>query len=159
MLDNLARRRLSLGHHYDVILIARISWQVIPPHIRELILTHVERGAGLVYGSPNWLKPGWNRIEPAADEDATFYQLFESNTDAAVREQIAGALPLGVMPLHLLNRAQDFKPLPRPRYQWKQTPLSLSTAAHGNGRILRIEYFDATILNRTHSSLSPSKAV
>jgi hypothetical protein len=108
---------------------------------------------------PNGLEPGWNRIEPADYEDATFNQLFESNTDAAVRERIAGALPLGVMPLHPLNRAQDVKSLPRPRYQWKQTPLSLSTAVHGNGRILRIQYFDETILNRTHSSLSLSKAV
>jgi hypothetical protein len=156
VLDKLARRRLGLAHHYDVIVIAKVSWQVIPPHIRELILAHVERGAGLVYVSPNRLKPGWNRNEPADDEDATFNQLFESNADAAVRTQILDALPLDVMPLHLLNRAEEFKPLPRPRHQWQQTALSLSTAVHGKGRILGIDYFDETISNRTHSSLSPS---
>ena len=119
VLDKLARRRLGLGHHYDVIVIAKVSWQVIPSHIRELILAHVQRGAGLVYVSPNRLKPGWNRIEPADDEDATFNQLFEANADAALRQQITGVLPLDVMPLHLLNRAQDFKPLSRPRHQWQ----------------------------------------
>jgi len=156
VLDKLARRRLSLAHHYDVIVIAKVSWQVIPPHIRDLILAHVERGAELVYVSPNRLQPGWNRIDPPDDEDATFNRLFESNADAAVRKQIVGALPLDVMPLHLLNRALDFKPLPRPRHQWQQTALSLSTAAHGKGRVQGIDYFDETISTRTHSSLSPS---
>ena len=58
VLDDLARQRLSLGHSYDVIVIAKVSWDVIPRNVKDLILGHVERGTGLVYVSPNRLKAG-----------------------------------------------------------------------------------------------------
>ena len=156
VLETLSQRRLALEHRYDVIVIAKVSWQVIPQHIRDLILAHVERGTGLVYVSPNRMKPGWNRREPADDEDETFRQLFETAADESTQQQILSALPLDVMPLNLLKRFEDYKPLLRPRHQWQQAALALSAATHGKGRILGLDYFDEAIAKRTHSSLTPS---
>ncbi|MFP6763923.1 MAG: hypothetical protein VB858_09900, partial [Planctomycetaceae bacterium] len=156
VLDQLARQRLDPAHRYDVIVVAKVSWLVIPQHIRQLILSHVARGTGLVYVSPNRLQPGWNRIDPADDEDAVFSRLFESGADPVTRRQLVGALPLDIMPLIQLNQVKDFRPLPRPRHVWQQTAFTLSTASHGKGRILGLDYLDETISNRTHSSLTPS---
>ena len=48
-----ASTQLALTNTYDCILIGKVAWDVIPRTERELIIKHVERGAGLVYVSPH----------------------------------------------------------------------------------------------------------
>ena len=56
VLEEIASQRLNLLFRYDVIVIGKVSWEVIPKKYRTLILKHVERGTGLTYVSPNRLK-------------------------------------------------------------------------------------------------------
>ncbi|MBM81135.1 MAG: hypothetical protein CMJ78_11155 [Planctomycetaceae bacterium] len=156
VLDMLARRRLSLGHRYDVIVIAKVSWLVIPEHIRELILAHVNRGTGLVYVTPNRMKQGWNKTALAEDNDPEFTKLFEQPANDTTFQRVTTGIPLVIMPLKVLRRLDDYRPLPKPRHQWQQASLYISSSQHGQGRILGIDYLDEAIAKRTNSSLSPS---
>ena len=156
VLEKLSRERLALENHYDAIVIGKLSWQVIPAEVRDAILAHVERGAGLVYLSPNRLKPGWNRREAPDDKDAAFSCLFEVAADRRTQERILAALPIDIMPLHSLKDVQAYRPLPAPRHQWQQAGLWLSANVHGKGRILGIDYLDEMIATRMASSLTPA---
>ena len=66
-LERIARERLSSEKQYDVIVIGKISWEVIPDWVKKSILTRVENGAGLVYVSPNRLQRG---LRPTAEVEA-----------------------------------------------------------------------------------------
>ena len=57
-LERIARDRLGPERNYDVIVIGKISWEVIPDWVRKSILARVKDGAGLVYVSPNRLQRG-----------------------------------------------------------------------------------------------------
>ena len=78
-------QRLSLAHEYDVIVIGKISWVVIPPSVRSRILEHVARGSGLVYVTPHRLKEGYdNRTVVADARDESFGRLFEMGGGGAL---------------------------------------------------------------------------
>jgi hypothetical protein len=156
VLGKLSGQRLDLKNHYHAIVIGKLSWQVIPAAVRDAILAHVDRGAGLVYLSPNRLKPGWNRREVPEDKDPAFSRLFEGGSDRQTRDQILAALPIDIMPLQQFQDAQSYRPLPAPRHQWQQAGLRISSTSHGKGRIVGIDYLDEMIATRMSASLTPA---
>ena len=156
VLQDIARRRLSLGHTYDAIVIAKISWLVIPGEVKSLILKHVERGAGLVYISPNRLKKAVHSNQVASGKDAQFSSLFETNSIPNAADSILNALPLDVLPLHVLKEHGAYKDLAGvPRHQFAQAAVNICAKPHGKGRLLALDYFDETVARRNSNSLSP----
>ena len=156
VLGKLSGQRLDLENHYHAIVIGKLSWQVIPVGVRDAVLAHVNRGTGLVYLSPNRLKPGWNRREVADDKDPAFSRLFEGSSDRQTRDRILAALPIDIMPLHQFEEEQSYRALPAPRHQWQQAGLRLSSTSHGKGRVLGIDYLDEMIATRMSASLTPA---
>ena len=156
VLTDLTKQRLSLGHTYDAIVIAKVSWPVIPDYARELILEHVERGTGLVYVTPNRLQLGLDTRTEYAEPDPQFQTLFETNTLPDAATAITRGLPLDVMPVQLFDSHADFQEIPGvSRHTWAQTALCITATEHGNGRIVGLDYFDETIAYRQFNSLSP----
>ncbi|MBR2373723.1 MAG: hypothetical protein IKA87_05785, partial [Lentisphaeria bacterium] len=51
--DVIANLRKAVSKKYDVILIAGISWRIIPKEVQKAILKQVSEGAGLVYTAVN----------------------------------------------------------------------------------------------------------
>ena len=150
-LEKIARQRLSLGHTYDVIVIGKVSWAVMPGFVRDLILKHVERGTGLVYVSPNRRQKGGEE----AGEDSQFKKLFETN-DGPDTYSLLDALPMDVLPIHVLEKHSEYKEVPGiPRHIYAQSSLVVTKSQHGKGRILSLDYLDENIANRGSNSLTP----
>lgn len=158
VLKDISRQRLSLGHSYDAIVIAKVSWAVMPSFVRELILQHVKRGAGLVYISPNRLKFGLRAQAEVNTPDAQFTDLFETNAAPEAGDWIFEGLPMDTMPLHRLTQLDDYKTLKQVnRSAWGQSPICIYGARHEKGHILSLEYFDASEYQSfdTGNSLTP----
>ncbi len=149
VLNELAKKRLSLAHKYDVIVIGKVSWEVIPDYAKDLILGHVKRGAGLVYVSPNRLKEGVKSKKEAEGKDEQFQKLFETNKEKKVAGKILSGLPLDIMPVKIFDRPEDYKALPGV-VDWKhqQSPLYVSATDYGQGRIICLDYFDEKVISR-----------
>ena len=156
VLTDLTKERLDLEREYDAIVIAKISWPAIPEYAQDLILKHVERGTGLVYVTPNRLKPGIHSRVKLTDIDQKFLGLFETNTINGAATAITRGLPMDSLPFHLVTKHLDYKPIPNvSRASWMQTPLCITATNHGKGRIVGLDYFDEAIAYRKNNSLSP----
>ena len=157
VLERIVEQRLSLSRQYDVIVIGKVSWVVIPPSVRSRILEHVARGSGLVSLSPHRLKPGYqNRTAVADSPDVNFSQLFETGQDGGLTESIRQSTPFDVLPIQVLQSPLQFKPIAGvPSHEYAQAALCLSTSRHGGGRIVAIDYFDEETARRHSNSLTP----
>ena len=156
VLEELSRQRLSLGHRYDAIVIGKVSWVVMPDYVRRLVLEHVERGAGLVYVSPNRLKRGRRSRQEVAEPDPEFERLFLSCSEPEVGDRIFRSLPFDIMPLHRLAAPSDYKPIPGvTRWGYAQASVCITANGHGKGRVMGLHYFDAADSPRGGNSLSP----
>ena len=152
VLGEITRQRLSLGHTYDAIVIGKVSWPVIPAAARELILKHVERGAGLVYVTPNRLQRGVYSQEFLTDVDPEFDRLFLADREPGLADSLLAGLPLDVLPWQRFKTPQDIRDVPGvSRLDHAQTPLCILGTRHGAGRIVALHYGDAPLA----SSLSP----
>jgi hypothetical protein len=156
VLEKITRSRLSVGHHYDAIVIAKVSWPVIPDYARELILQHVDRGTGLVYVTPNRLLAGLDTRTEYTEPDPQFQKLFETNTTPATAAVITRGLPLDVMPIHPFSAHSEYRDIPGVgRSDWVQSGLCITATKYGKGRIVGLDYFDEMIAYRNFNSLSP----
>lgn len=156
VLNELAENRLSLANHYDVIVVAKVSWELLPPFAKDLLLKHVERGTGLVYLSPSRLKPGLDSREEAGGEDETFTRLLRVNPNPAVADAVLRGLPLDILPLRVFKDRAEAKALPPHPARWncEWSPLLIGSSSHGKGRILALDYFDAALPSYLSTSLS-----
>lgn len=155
VMDKLSTERLALTNRYDVIVIAKISWEVIPPKVRERILEHVERGTGLVYVSPNRLKKGYRSKQEVTPPDEQFNKLFKYNCEKGIADEILGSLPVDAMPLYVLKTPADYQDIPGiTRWHTYQGSVCVSASSYGKGRILDLDYFDAGYSFVLYNSLS-----
>ena len=156
-LERIARERLSPERNYDVIVIGKISWEVIPDWVRKSILTRVEDGAGLVYVSPNRLQRGLRPTAEVEGEDAEFSRLFERDAPTELNERIFGGLPMNALPLDIEtdSAAARGDSMDGPRHLVERARVRLSTTKHGEGRILGLDYHDEMIGRRNSASLTP----
>ncbi len=155
VLNKLAKQRLNMAHRYDAIVIAKISWEVLPQYVKDLTLKHVERGSGLVYVSPNRLQKGLSSKKETSGADKTFDELFKKNDEKDIADKIIGSLPFDAMPLHILKKRSDYKPiLAQHRLFYAQSPLCITARAYGKGRIIALDYLDASYAFRKSASLS-----
>ena len=112
VLDRIASERLDLTHQYDVIVIGKVSWAVIPATLRKRILQHVARGCGLVYVTPHRLKEGYsNRTAVVGGRDKVFEQLFKTGDGGSLAGWIRHSTPLDTLPIHMLESEDQFTPL------------------------------------------------
>ena len=74
---------------------------VMPAWVRTAIPAHVQRGAGLVYVSPNRLQRGQRPTAEVAGEDAEFSRLFETDAPDELVDRVFDALPMDALPLDL----------------------------------------------------------
>jgi len=149
VLDRLAAERLALKNRYDAIVIGKVSWEVIPRNLRELVLKHVARGAGLVYVSPNRFKEGTDSFQEVDAADPQYTALFQTDKDPGVARSIFEALPFDLIPLKVLAAPDEFSKLKTniPVYKaggriFAQMPVCITTSSHGKGRVLALNYFD-----------------
>ena len=153
VLGDIARRRLSLGFRYDVIVIGKVSWLIMPADVRGLVLEHVARGTGLVYVCPNRLEH--KSRKKATTADPAFTKLFETNTLPGA-EAVFRGLPVDVMPLHRIEAPADYKPfVGAGRTSYAQRSACVTATRHGKGRVLALDYFDEVIGFHLHNSLTP----
>lgn len=167
VLNALTLERLSMANEYDGIVIGGISWLELPEFARDLILKHVERGEGLVYVSPNRIELTiYNGLDLlsggslAKTEDPQFTALFQNDENPSIASQIFAGLPMDLLPLEILAQTTDFKTLKQPPRKFDfllQSPVCITTAHFGKGRIIGLNYFDAE-LNKTNTltSLTPN---
>ena len=157
VLERIVEQRLSLSRQYDVIVIGKVSWVVIPPSVRTRILAHVDRGAGLVSLSPHRLKKGYqNRTSVAESPDAMFSRLFETGHGGVLTDSIRQSTPFDVLPIQVLQSPRQFKALAGvPRHEYAQAAMCLGTSSHGAGRIVSLDYFDEETARRHSNSLTP----
>ena len=171
VLEILTKKRLSLKNKYDTIVIGGVSWLAFPEYARELILKHVESGAGLVYVSPNRIEKmaydGYRLISGgklAKNDDAQFTALFQTSKNPAISSNILSALPMDCMPLKPLTKIEEFKVLRALPSRWMhdirvQNPVCVTVAEYGKGRIVGLNYFDAQLnKNNGTTSLTPNVA-
>jgi len=156
-LERIARKRLSLKEKYDVIVIGKISWTVMPAWVRAAILTHVQRGAGLVYVSPNRLQRGQRPTAEVAGQDAEFTRLFETDAPKKVVDRVFDALPMDALPLDLETDPAAPRGDSTAGNRWKaeRARVRLSSSQHGAGRILGLDFHDEMVAYRNSASLTP----
>jgi len=146
LLHKLSHERLDPARQYDAIVIAKVSWEVIPPDVRGMILTHVERGTGLVYVSPNRLAEGLQTTEEADAPDRRFEALFGANEDPGACGAITDGLPMDLLPFKLVADREDFDKLRPIRCDEgsypRQSALNIRASHHGSGRVVSLDYFD-----------------
>ena len=153
VLEEIASQRLNLLFRYDVIVIGKVSWEVIPKKYRTLILKHVERGTGLTYVSPNRLKHVTDGDKEYAkehglktNENELYNKLFRIDENPEVAKMITKALPFDLIPLKRLNTPQEFASLKKIQLYLngthKQVPVCITTSHNGKGRVLALQYFD-----------------
>ena len=157
VLDRIASERLDLDHQYDVIVIGKVSWAVIPAALRKRILQHVARGSGLVYVTPHRLKEGSNnRTAVTNGRDKVFEQLFKTGDGGSLAGWIRHSTPLDTLPIHMLESGDQFTPLagvaPHDR---AQAAFCVTTSRHGDGRVVGLDYFDQQMARRHSNSLTP----
>lgn len=157
VLERIVEQRLSLSRQYDVIVIGKVSWVVIPPSVRSRILEHVARGTGLVSLSPHRLKEGYqNRTSVAESPDVMFSRLFESGYGGVLADSIRQSTPFDVLPIQVLQSPGQFQELVGvPRHEYAQAAMCLGTSSHGAGRIVALDYFDEETARRHSNSLTP----
>ena len=119
-LDELAQLRLSDSRQYQVIVVGKVMWNVLPATVRESILKKVTQGTGLVYVSP-------------AGEDDALKAAFASRQKADEATILEG-IPVSLMPLPLPAKGSSAPPATEP------FEVRLSTL--GQGRIAVVDYKD-----------------
>ena len=92
-------------------------------------------------------------------ETGQFSTLFETTTSDDVAQSIYAALPMDSMPLHRVDTPAAFKPITgQERHRWAQASVCITATAHGEGRVMGLDYFDQQHINyafRNQRSFSP----
>ncbi len=160
IIRELSRKRLDLSRRYDAIVIARVSWKVIPANVRELIAKHVARGTGLVYVSPNGFGAGGGSFRKTSGNDQEFAGLLQTDNDPAVAKRIIDSLPFDVIPVKALGARDEF---PKSSGDTPSgatvttTPICITTSSHGKGRVLALlnyRYFNKLLRSAVDDSPS-----
>lgn len=118
-LDDLAQLRLSDARQYQVIVIGKVVWSVLPATVREAILKKVAQGTGLVY------------VSPAGEDDAL--KAAFTNRQTADETVLLEGVPVAVMPLTL-------KPVSV--YMPGAGPFETRLSMLGQGRVAVVDYHD-----------------
>ena len=151
--DAAAKTALQLTNKYDIILIGKLSWSAIPDYARTLILAHVERGAGLVYVSPNTL-PMHRGDDPVSDND--FQTLFTGPDELGVYKTVYSRTAYGFSSIVFFRDRATAATLPGlPRDLYRQAPLYISSHNYHNGRIIALDYDDAGVAHSSNGALTP----
>lgn len=125
--------------------------------VKTAILAHVQRGAGLVYVSPNRLQRGQRPTAEVAGEHAEFTRLFETDAPDELVHQVFDALPMDALPLDLESDPEAARGDSTDGNRWKteRARVRLSSSQHGEGRILGLDYHDEMVAYRNSASLTP----
>jgi len=128
-------RYLSEGKKYDVIILGKLNWEMLPSENRFELLKKVAGGTGLVYVNPPALGEELKAVfekKPASDEGF-----------------ISEGIPLKALPRFRKMEAHDL----------------VKTSGFGKGRVVRLIYDEPKITEKTsvwsatHHSLTPSWVV
>ncbi len=130
VLEKLARERLGDDRHYDLIVIGKVPWTVLPDEVRAAILAKVRNGTGLLV------------VSSTAENDAVFATAFAAQ-DQAAKELLLAGVPLHDMPYEADNLGE---PLSR---DGKCGPMEYRLGRLDKGRIVEINYRDAGALTVT----------
>jgi hypothetical protein len=146
-------KHLALMNKYDCILIGKIAWDVIPKTQRELILAHVEQGAGLVYVSPYM----HDTTIPKTDTTTTkFYDLFRGPDKLGLYRTVYSRTAYAFSQLVYYRDRLVTSDLPAlPRNLYRQSPFYLSSQTLGKGRVVALDYDDTTIISPNIPALVP----
>jgi len=158
LIEELAKKRLHPTIDYDVILVSKIGWKVLPDFLRENILGRVMNGTGLVY------------IE-AAGAEKQWGEEFTSPVDGADAAITAG-LPLSAMSVVTVKDSSDglekLKELKGAHWHtqdgWRaggwwtvgKSPATIKGWQYGKGRVLLIDYYEGS---KQGTGILPSNAV
>ena len=148
-----AKNHLALTKQYDCILIGKIAWNVIPKDVRELIIKHVEQGSGLVYISP-YLD---DSVHPKLETNSSDFQdLFHGPDNLGLYRTVYSRTAYAFSQLVYYRDRLATSDLPAlPRQLYRQSPFYLSSQALGKGRIVALDYDDATMIDQNVPALVP----
>ena len=151
--NSLTNRHLGLTNKYDCILIGKVAWDVIPNGERELIIKHVELGAGLVYVSPYLQDATSSKTNSTT---VKFNELFHGSDNLGLYRTVYARTAYAFSQLvHYRDRlvTSDLPALPRELY--RQSPLFLSSRTLGKGRIIALDYDDTGVIGLNIPALIP----
>ena len=150
---SLPNKHLGLTNKYDCILIGKVAWDVIPNGERELIIKHVELGAGLVYVSP-YLRDVTN--SKTNSTTVKFNDLFHNSDNLGIYRTVYARTAYAFSQLVHYRDSLVTSDLPAlPRELYRQSPLFLSSRTLGKGRIITLDYDDAGIIGPKIPALIP----
>ncbi|HEY3418813.1 MAG TPA: alpha-amylase family protein [Armatimonadota bacterium] len=142
---------------YDVIVIGKVNWNMLPADVRSLVLQHLQLGTGVVYVSPGLVAAG---SDPApftltTDETNQFTALFGTGASPDTNSEVTRALPFDLMRIKVVTDAQyaSLPAAPQQYLRFYQQPLTVRLATLGTGRIVDLDYHDAN--QEYGSSLTP----
>jgi len=148
-----ASTQLALTNTYDCILIGKVAWDVIPRTERELIIKHVERGAGLVYVSPHLHDATITETNPLRMQ---LNQLFRGPDQLGLYRTVHARSAYAFNQLVYYRDRLVTSDLPAlPRNLYRQSPFYLSSLAMAKGRVIAMDYDDTGISNDNIPALMP----
>ena len=160
VLNKIVDERLNLSRKYDAIVIGKVSWEIIPEKVKELILEHVRRGTALIYVSPHRATSGWRGETPqATTPDPQYEKLFRQNDKPGLTKILTEGLPFDVIPLTVVESFDEAAKLPAAPIAPGtfrvpvQKPVNIRTTREGNGTILVLDYCDQGLGNALTSGV------
>ena len=142
---------LALTNKYDCILIGKIAWDVIPKNERELILKHVEQGAGLVYISPNI-----HDAKNLSSATNNYNELFRGPDKLGLYRTVYSRTAYAFSQLVYYRDRLVTSDLPAlPRSLYRQSPFYLSSQTLKKGRVIALDYDDTGISTLNIPALVP----
>ena len=131
VVDRIMRERLvDAKAKYDVIVLARIGWDVFKAEEKQAIVDRVKAGTGLVWYGPTG---------KGAD-----YEALVGSVDEAAREEVFRGYPADVFPIAFFKTTEEMKGSYRgvQRFGAKKAPCRVLSARLGKGRVISLDFDD-----------------
>ncbi len=161
VLNKIVDERLDLSRKYDAIVIGKVSWEIMPAKVKELVLSRVRRGTALVYVSPHRATSGWRggAAPQATTPDPQYDKLFRQDDKPGITKMLTEGLPFDVIPLSVKDTADEAAKLPKAPIAPGsfrlplQKPVNIRVTKEGNGNIVVLDYCDLGIGNSLTSDV------
>ena len=129
VVDRIMKERLvEAKEKYDVIVLAKVGWEVFKPDEKAAIVRRVKDGAGLVW------------YEPKGEGDD--YRQLVGEVDEQVREEVFRGYPADVFPIAFFKTTEEMKLSYSGVNRWRaeKAPCRVLASRLGKGRVVAFDF-------------------